>query len=98
MEAALRLVKLVGLGILAFIAYRLFLLSTQPHEAVIASKRQLTNAVPFSLDLALHRSEWTVLVCLAAMSVVFMLFNIWRFQSLQNRLRRLAEPSHTDKV
>ncbi len=93
MEAVLRLVKLIALGIVAFIGYRLLFLSQQPPEAVITSKGQLPNPVPFKLDIALHYSEWTFVVCLALLGVVFVLFNMWRFQSLENRLRRLTGSS-----
>jgi|SRR5271165_587828 len=73
MEAALRVAKLIGLGLLAFLGYELLVLTMQPHEAIAGAMALLSNSVPFSLDMALHYKEWTVLICLALLSLVFIL-------------------------
>ncbi len=73
MEAALRVAKLITIGLLAFIGYRLLVLTMQPHEAVVSAIVLLSNSVPFSLDMALHYREWTVLICLALLSLVVIL-------------------------
>jgi hypothetical protein len=73
MEAALRVAKLIALGLLAFIGYKLLILTMQPHEAVVSTIAVMRGSVPFSLDMALHYSEWTVLICLALLSFVFIL-------------------------
>jgi hypothetical protein len=73
MEATLRFAKLIGLGLLAFLGYKLLVLTMQPHGAIVSAIGLLFNSVPFSLDMALHYKEWTVLVCLALLSLVFVL-------------------------
>ena len=73
MEAALRVAKLIGLGLLAFLGYELLVLTMQPHEAIAGAMALLSNSVPFSLDMALHYREWTVLICFALLSLVFIL-------------------------
>lgn len=73
MEAALRIAKLIAIGLLAFLGYKLLVLTMQPHEAVVGGIAMLSNSVPFRLDMALHYKEWTVLVCLALLSLVFIL-------------------------
>ena len=73
MEAALRIAKLVGLGLLAFLGYELLVLTMRPHEAIVSAIALVSNSVPFSLDMALHYREWTILACLALLSLVFIL-------------------------
>lgn len=98
MQTTLRVVKLIALGLVALLGSKLLDLTKQSHEAVFSGKVQLPNSVPFSLAMALHHFEWTILICIAFLSLVFMLFNVWRFQSVENRLRRLTGPSHPEKI
>jgi|SRR5208283_899972 len=71
MEVALRGTKLIAIGLLAFLGYELLVLTMQPHEAIVGGIALLSNSVPFSLDLALHYKDWTVLICLGLLSLVF---------------------------
>jgi len=71
MEVALRVAKLIAIGLLAFLGYKLLVLTMQPHEAIVGGIALLSNSVPFSLDLALHYKDWTVLICLGLLSLVF---------------------------
>lgn len=73
MEAALRVAKLIAIGLLAFLGYKLLVLTIQPHEAIVSAIVLVSKSVPFSLDMALHYKEWTVLICLALLSLVFIL-------------------------
>jgi hypothetical protein len=90
MEATFRATKFIALGILSFAVYKLLVLAKPTHEAVANSRVQLLNSVSLGVDLALHYTQWAVLICLALLSLVFMLFNIWRFQTVEKRLRRLT--------
>ena len=71
MEAALRVVKLIALAVMAFIGYRLLVLTLQPHEAIVSATVQLS--VPFSLDMALQYKEWMFFIGIVLVSVVCML-------------------------
>src|SRR5271157_1153913 len=73
MEAALRVVKLIALAVMAFIGYRLLVLTMQPHEAIVSATVQLSKFVPFSLEMALQYKEWMFLIGIALVSVVCML-------------------------
>jgi hypothetical protein len=73
MEAALRVSKLIAIGLLAFLGYKLLVLTMQPHEAIVSAIVLLSNSVPLSLDMALHYRERTVLACLALLSLAFIL-------------------------
>ena len=71
MEAALRVVKLIALAVMAFIGYRLLVLTMQPHEAIVSATVQLS--FPFSLEMALQYKEWMFLIGIALVSAVCML-------------------------
>jgi hypothetical protein len=67
------LVKLITFVLLAFIAYRLLILTMLPREGVVGVMAQLSRSVTFSLQMARHYSEWTVLICIALVGLVCML-------------------------
>jgi hypothetical protein len=97
METALKTAKLIALGLIIFLGYKLIVLIGQSHQAVFDGKAQLTSSAPLSLDIALHHFEATILICLGILSLLFVLFSMWRFQSVESRLRRLTGPSHSEK-
>jgi len=56
---------------MAFVAYKLLVLTMQPHEVIVGATLQLS--VPFSLDMALQYKEWMFFIGIVLVSVVCML-------------------------
>ena len=73
MEAALRVVKLIALAVMAFVGYKLLVLTMQPHEVIVGATVQLSKSLPFTPEMALHYKEWTFLFCTTLVSFVCML-------------------------